>query len=151
MPYEEPAQPTETAPKKLASTLTARASAAQAIVPMLAFFVARHLECDLETAAMLAGGLFALLQAIAQVAMRRAIGGWLLVACLLLPACTSPDLRPTLTATRATLGALRGDYARGRLVIAGARPETLEELRAARLAEIDATDAALKAAEEASK
>lgn len=141
MPYEEPADP---APKALSASLTVRAVVVT-LVAFLSTLAAKRYGLDIPTEVQEA--IVAIGVSVAAIGMRRAVAGWLLVCTLALAGCHGPDLRPTIAATRQTLGALRADYARGRLTIPGAKEETLEALRKARVEEIDAADRALQAAE----
>jgi len=83
-----------TPPKPASKSLTVRASLAQAVIPALAFLIARFMtDISAADAAMLAGALFAILQAIAQVGLRRATGGGfaalLLAGALFVSGCCS--------------------------------------------------------------
>lgn len=85
IPEEELPEPM---PKPMSKSLTVKASVAQAIVPVVAYWLSTKLGLDQEDALVIAGSLFALLASIVSIGMRRAIGA-LLVA--LLVACSCPN------------------------------------------------------------
>lgn len=78
----------DAAPKPLSKSLTVKASVAQAIVPVVAYWLSTKLGLNQEDALVIAGSLFALLASIVSIGMRRAIGA-LLVAFLV--ACSCPN------------------------------------------------------------
>lgn len=80
IPEEELPEPM---PKPMSKSLTVKASVAQAIVPVLAYWLSTKLGLNQEDALVIAGSLFALLASIVSIGMRRAIGA-LLIAVLLL-------------------------------------------------------------------
>lgn len=88
MPEEAPQpipeeQLPDAAPKPMSKSLTVKASVAQAIVPVVAYWLSTKLGLNQEDALVVAGSLFALLASIVSIGMRRAIGA-LLIAVLLL-------------------------------------------------------------------
>lgn len=76
----------DAAPKPLSKSLTVRASVAQAIVPVLAYWLSTKLGLNQEDALVVAGSIFALLASIVSIGMRRALGS---IALLMLVACSN--------------------------------------------------------------
>ena len=67
----------QTEPKPASQSLTVKAALGKAFIPVITFFVMKHLEFDAETAALVAGGIFAALSGLADYGIRRATGGGL--------------------------------------------------------------------------
>lgn len=78
--------------KPLAKSLTVRASIAQAVVPLIAFWLSRKLGLGEEDAMILAGALFAALASLAQIGMRRAIGALLFLLVMVGCHCNRCDI-----------------------------------------------------------
>jgi hypothetical protein len=151
MTYPQPPQPEEPS-KPLARSLTVQSAGLGAALVIIATLLQGGViapSWPAESRSQIAAVLISLAAASGfgvAVGARRAIGALLLA--IALSACCGPDLRPTVREARITLEHLRTDYATGRLTIPGAQPATLERLRAARLAEIDAAIANMSRAEE---
>jgi hypothetical protein len=128
--------------KPLAQSLTARASVAQGLVPIAAYFLAQYLGIDEEHALAIAGALFALLSALAQIGMRRALGMMIIIS-LISSGCA--DTTPALRVARQALSTAENDYRTWLL------EDELSPIQRAELAESRARtmEAARKAVDEA--
>lgn len=112
-------QPTPQQPKKASQSLTVRASIAKAVIPALAAIVAKYwADLDTETALLIAGAIFAVLQSVVEFGMRRAQGlASILFVVVLVSGCcaqvdhkklgTFPTIRKSLEGIRENVRALK--------------------------------------------
>ena len=96
--------------KPLKKSLTVKASAANSILPIIAFLVSRHLGVEAELAATIAAGIFSVLSFLTNYGMRRALGSVLIILSLSVStACETVETRMDkkyVTADQKTLDAV---------------------------------------------